>query len=105
MCTDGELEGYSFLNATHLIKGIDHEKSIYTKMKSTDAISGFHYLTYKNSCMGEYNLTRDQEYRGNLLVSEEIKLAFDKKKISGVWLVRPEDFYRPITAEDLLNEL
>lgn len=104
MCTDGELEGYYFLNITHLIKGIDHEKSIYTKMTIADAISGFHYLTYIKGCMGEYKLARDQEYRGNLLVNETVKLVFDKEKITGVWLVRPEEHYRPMTTEDLIND-
>lgn len=103
-CSDGELEGYYFLNITHTIIGIDHEKSIYTKMKTVDAISGFYYFTYKDGCMGDHHLARDQEYRGNLLVSEEIKSIFDKEKITGVRLVRPEDFYRPLTASDLINE-
>lgn len=104
MCTDGELDGYYFLNITHLIKGIDHEKSIYTKMKIADAISRFHYLTYTKGCMGEYKLARDYEYRENLLVSEKIKLVFDKEKITGVYLVKPEEYYRPITPEDLIND-
>lgn len=104
ICSDGELEGYYFLNITHTIIGIDHEKSIYTKMKTVDAISGFHYLTYKHGCMGDHFLARDQEYRGNLLVSEEVKTIFDKEKVTGVRLVRPEDFYRPLTASDLINE-
>jgi hypothetical protein len=104
ICSDGELEGYYFLNITHTIIGIDHEKSIYAKMKTVDAISGFHYLTYKHGCMGDHLLARDQEYRGNLLVSEEVKTIFDKEKVTGVRLVRPEDFYRALTASDLINE-
>ena len=104
MCADGELDGYYFLNITHLIKCIDHEKSIYTKMKIADAISGFHYLTYTKGCMGEYKLARDQEYRGNLLVNEKVKLVFDKEKITGVHLVKPEEHYRPITPDDLIND-
>lgn len=97
VCSDGILEGYYFLNATHTILGIDHEKSIYTKMKTVDAISGFTYLIYKHGCMKEYKLAREQEYPGNLLVSKKIKEIFDKEKITGVWLVRPEDYYRPIS--------
>lgn len=104
ICTDGELEGYYFLNITRLIKGIDHTKSIYTRMTMGDAISGFHYLTYIKNCMGEYKLARDQEYRGNLLVNEKVKLVFNKEKITGVWIVRPEERYRPMTPEDLIND-
>jgi hypothetical protein len=86
-CSDGELEGYYFLNATHTIVGIDHEKSIYTKMKM------FRYLTYKPGCMGEYQLARDKEFLGHLLVSQKIKSVFEQERITGVWLVRPEDYY------------
>jgi hypothetical protein len=106
-CSDGELDGYSFLNSTHLITGIDHEKSICKKMDDYDGtqyIVGFHYLTYLKNCMGEYKLARDQEYRGNLLVNEKVKLVFDKEKITGVYLVNPEEHYRPITPEDLIND-
>ena len=66
-----------------------------------DAISSFDYLTYKADCMGEHYLARDEEYKGNLLVSDKIKSIFDKECISGLWLVRPEDYYRPFTASDI----
>jgi hypothetical protein len=93
VCSDGELEGYEYLNVIHTVVGIDHEKSIYTKMKIVDAISGFKYLTYKSDCMGSYHLARDEEYVVNLLVSEKIKEIFDKEHIKGAGLVRPEDYY------------
>ncbi len=92
ICSDGELEGYSFLNVTVEIIGIDKEKTIYDRSGY-----GFHYLTYKKGCMGEHPLARDKEYHGNLLVSEKLKIIFDKEKITGTWLVRPEEFYRPIS--------
>ncbi len=43
--------------------------------------------------MGKHPLARDKEYHSNLLVSEKLKIIFDKEKITGVWLVRPEEFY------------
>jgi hypothetical protein len=43
--------------------------------------------------MGSHKIARDAEYLGNLLVSEEIKQVFEKEKIKGVWLVRPEEWY------------
>ncbi len=105
ICKDGELNNYYFLNVTHTVSGIDHEKSSYTKMKMADAISRIHYLTYKPDCMQKYDLARDEEYKVHLLVSEKIKQVFDNEKITGVWLVRPEDYYRgPLTAEDLIND-
>jgi hypothetical protein len=103
LCSDGELRGYFFLNVIAEIIGIDHEKSVYTNIETIDkvtgkrivldAISGFTYLTYNPGCMGKYHLARDKEYHGNLLVSEKLKVIFDKEKITGVWLVPPEEFY------------
>jgi hypothetical protein len=90
-CPDGDLEGYYFLNATHTIVGIDHEKSICLKID--DTLNGFRYLTYKPGCMGEYQLARDKEFVGHLLVSQKIKSVFEQERITGVWLVRPEDYY------------
>ena len=92
-CKDGVLTGYKLLNATCKIIGIDHEKSVYTKMKTVDAILGFKYLTYKPGCMGTHKLARDEEYLGNFLVTEEIKQAFEKEKIKGIWFARPEEWY------------
>lgn len=88
ICSDGELSGYSFLNITVEIVGIDYEKTIWTNSKT-----GFKYLTYKTGCMDMHNLARDKEYASNLLVTEKIKIIFDKAKITGVNLVRPEEFY------------
>lgn len=105
-CADGELEGYSFLNVTVEIVGIDHEKSIYSHLQTIDpvtkkkivldVITSFTYLTYQSGCMGEHPLARDKEYHGNLLISEKLKILFDKEKITGLWAVRPEDYYRPL---------
>ncbi len=92
-CKDGILDGYKLLNTTRTIVGIDHEKSIYSLIESTDAILGFNYLTYKPGCMGSLKLARDKEYLSNLLVTEEIKQAFEKEKIKGIWFATPEEWY------------
>lgn len=92
-CKDGILTDYKLLNITHTIKGIDHERSVYTKMKTTDAILGFKYLTYKSGCMEKYKLARDEEYFSNLLVTEEIRQAFEQAKIKGMRFITPEEFY------------
>jgi len=102
MCADGELEGYQLLNATHTIVGIDFEKSKYNKIPMPDDsfIYSWKYLTYKPGCMGVHHIARDQEYIGNLLVSETVKRIFDKEHIIA-GLIRPEEFYRPYTVDDL----
>ncbi|WP_028389331.1 imm11 family protein [Legionella fairfieldensis] len=92
-CKNGILTNYKLLNVTSTIVGIDHEKSIYTKMSQVDAIAGFRYLTYRPGCMGHHKIARDEEYPGNLLVTEEIKQVFEKEKIKGMRFARPEDFY------------
>lgn len=102
-CADGDLEGYYFLNVTHTIKGLDHTQSKYSYIGGTDAILGFKYATYQSGCMGKYDLARDAEYLGHLLVSDKIKKIFDEEEITGVRLVRPEDYYHSITAQDLIN--
>ena len=103
-CKDGILTNYKLLNATSKIKGIDRNKSICTMMKQApDAILGFKYLTYKPGCMGSHKLARDEEYLGNFLVIDEVKQALEKEKIKGVWFVRPEDYYRPLTPEDIVD--
>ena len=94
-CKDGILNNYKLVNITHTIQGIDHEKSVPGAL-------GFKYLTYKPGCMGKHKLARDEEYLGNILVTEGIKQAFEKEKITGVGLVRPEDYYRPITPADII---
>jgi len=92
-CSDRVLTGYKLLNITNMIVGIDHERSVYTKMKLADAISRFKYLTYKPGCMGIHKLARDKEYFTNILATEEVKQAFAKEKVKGVRLVTPEEYY------------
>jgi hypothetical protein len=100
-CKDGVLKNYKIVNVIHTIKGIDHEKSVYDTMANCDAIGGFKYLTYLPGCMGNRKIARDEEYMGNILVTEEIKQAFEKEKIKGACFFRPEDYYRPLTQADL----
>jgi len=92
-CKDGVLENYYFLNATHCVKGLDHEKSDYHKMLTVDVIGGFRYAVYKPHCLGAHYLARDEEYKGHLLANDAIKKLFEKHKIMGAWIVRPEEYY------------
>lgn len=107
ICKDDILDNYYFVNVTHTITGIDYNKSICNKTKVGDQefIHGFQYLHYLQNCMQDHKLARDQEYKPHLLVNDAIKQIFDKEKIRGVWLARPEEFYKgPLTAEDLIND-
>ncbi len=100
-CDDASVSGYGFINIIHKIVGIDSEKSQYTTMIKTPRIRSFNYLTYTVGCMKQLNLARDEEYLGNLLVSAPVFHVFQLKHISGVNLIRPELFYRPVTIDDL----
>ena len=46
--------------------------------------------------MGKHHLARDKESLTNLLVSETIKRTFEREKITGAGIVRPEEYYGPI---------
>lgn len=104
-CTDGDLEGYYFLNVTHEIKGIDFEKSDYEKidMPRNTFRYDFNYMVYKPNCMDDYKFAREKDYHGNLIISKDMAHAIEKGHFKGIYLVRPEDFYHPITAQDLIN--
>ena len=104
-CAEGELEGYYFLNVTHAIKVTDFEKLVYEEVEDAqDPFQyDFDYIAYKPDCLGQHKFARDEYEHGNLLVSEDAALAMNAAKITGVRLIRPEDFYRPITAQDLID--
>lgn len=91
-CKDGVLRDYKIVNITHQIHGIDHEKSI-----NVSGGRGIKNIVYKPGCMGTYQLARETEdYRSDLLVSDEVKQAFEKEKIKGVDFQTPYDFYSSI---------
>ncbi|CAM2944463.1 imm11 family protein [Legionella worsleiensis] len=93
-CKDGILTNYKLLNITTTVVGLDHDKSVY-KTDGT-AISSISYGTYKMGCMDEHHIARDEEWKGNILVTESIKSAFEQKKIKGHEFVTPEDYYTSI---------
>jgi hypothetical protein len=101
MCLDGELEGYFFLNVTHLIQGIDHDQSIYSLLDLPDGakiIYTVRKLVLKEGCMKDHDLARDQDLKSNLLVSQKIYDAFQAAKIKGVRLVTPDEYYEGLNA-------
>lgn len=92
-CKDAVLTDYKLLNVTHKIIGIDRDKSIYSTFENSDDIRRIKYLTYKSGCMKNHKLARDADYLGHLLVTEEIKLAFEREQIKGPNFIKPEDYY------------
>jgi hypothetical protein len=101
VCLDGELEGYFFLNVTQLIKGIDHDQSIYSLLDLPDGakmIYTVRKLVLKPGCMKGHDLARDQDLTTNLLVSQPIYDAFQAAKIKGARLVTPDEYYEGLNA-------
>jgi hypothetical protein len=102
VCLDGELEGYFFLNVTQLIKGIDHDQSIYSLLDLPDGakmIYTVRKLVLKPGCMKGHDLARDQDLKTNLLVSQQIYDAFKSAKIKGVRLVTPDEYYDRLNSQ------
>ncbi len=93
-CTDGILSNtYFYMNILHTIKGLDHEKSVYTKIPGEEDIFSFKRCVYKENALNGFHIARDVEYFANLLVNEQIKGAFDAAKVTGVKLIPPEEVH------------
>jgi len=92
-CPDGELKGYKILNACHIIKGIDHDQSVYTRMKMGDFILSFKRLFYKPGCMHKHLIARDADYKTHLLVNEALHDILQNQNLIGMRLVVPEEYY------------
>jgi hypothetical protein len=88
---DGELEGYKLLNIINKVIGIDKSQSKFTFVPGTDQIMSFRYLKYKDGCLGEHALARDEEYSSNLIVSQALVEKLRELKVTGVALYLPED--------------
>jgi hypothetical protein len=82
---DGELPGYSIVNATHTVHCIDHERSIYKKMTGADAILSFQRLVCLSGCMGVHALARDEEYLSHLLVRGDLRESLGFLKLLGLY--------------------
>lgn len=95
-CKDCMLDTYQLVNVTQAVEGVDHERSIYRKMLNADAIGGFKRLTLRDGCMGKYKIARLAEFKSHILVTEEIKQAFEAEKITGLRFVEPEKYYAEI---------
>jgi hypothetical protein len=91
---DGFSDRYKLVNVTKTIRGLDREQSQYTNVPGTDQIMGFRRAIYKEDCMGSLQLARDEEYKGHILVNEELATrlrALGRNK--GIGLYSPAQIY------------
>jgi hypothetical protein len=97
ICRDGELSGYTMLNSTRMIDGIDFERSIpdYLGGDENDEkyIIGFKRLTMKPGCMDHCGLARDENDILTVFVSQHLVDIFKQAKITGVDFMIPNDYY------------
>jgi hypothetical protein len=101
ICTDGALNGYGILNITHMMRGINHDESIYSLLDlpgGAKMISIIRKLVFKEGCLEDHGLARDVELRSHLIVSQQIYDAFKSAKIKGVRLVTPDEYYEGLNA-------
>ncbi|MDR3442411.1 MAG: hypothetical protein P4L65_05280 [Legionella sp.] len=93
-CSDEVLTHYKLLNATHSFAKTSRAHSLASIIHDDpDAFLGFRYLTYQPECMGNLKLARSDEYRTNLLVTADIKHAFEAHKIKGARFIEPTHYY------------
>ena len=95
LCSDGELDGYFFVNVISKVAAVDYDKSdiMLIKVPDTEDLNLMNHPVYKPNALGEHLLARDQDHDSDILVSPKIKELFERHKITGAWIARPEDFY------------
>ncbi|GIW80227.1 MAG: hypothetical protein KatS3mg105_2034 [Gemmatales bacterium] len=75
-CKDGTIDDYCVVVITHSVRGLDHEKSIYTLAPGSKSIMGLRKAVYRDECLGSHDAARDAEYLSNLLISDRLHAAF-----------------------------
>ena len=90
ICIDGLIDDYFLVNVTHCVHAINHEKS-KCKYDEDNWLWGFDHLEYFPDCLGEYDIARDIEYHGNLIVSERVKELFEENNFTGYGLYSPNE--------------
>ena len=84
VCKDGELRDYKALNILNKVDVSDPEKSIYTYfITAPDKISGYDKCVFKENCMGNIHIARDEKFRPEIIISETLKNALQKAKVKG----------------------
>ncbi len=81
---DGQLEEFSLLNITQLVSSIDFEKSQYDLYPNTNYIQNFQKRVHKLNGVSSNLLAREERYKGNIMVADDIYEAFQSNKIKGI---------------------
>ncbi len=91
VAADRELEGYTILNLVHTVRSIDHGRSEVTLIPGTDSVMSIRKLTCLPDCLRPFALARDEEYRSNVLVREDVRDALVGIGVEGVGLYLPSE--------------
>jgi hypothetical protein len=89
--TDGTITSCCMLNVTSQVHGIDHERSLYVKMKRANAIRSFHRLVLRENFMGTHCVAREAEYLPYILVSSSVRDLLEGSGFRGLQALLPEE--------------
>lgn len=78
-----KVNGYYLLNILNLVEILDKERSVFTKIKNSNAILKFEKLVYKKENLINHNIARNSDYLQHVVVSQQLKEIFDKENIKG----------------------
>jgi hypothetical protein len=86
---DGIIDDYVIVVATNTVRGLDHEKSVYTQFSGSKAIMGFRKAVYREGCLGDLSIAREGEYLSHLLISR--RLHDGLQRFDGLGLYCPSE--------------
>jgi hypothetical protein len=81
---DCSLSTYWLLHITHFVQGLDHARSIYTRVRGTDRIWRFRRCHYRQDCLGAHHIAREAEYFPHILASTQLWELFRDLIVTGV---------------------
>ncbi|WP_046229087.1 imm11 family protein [Paenibacillus algorifonticola] len=81
---DKKILNYFLINILHAVDILNKDESKYSTIKGTNAILGFDKIVYNHNDIPNHHIVRNADYRSHVLVSDELKEAFEQSKIKGV---------------------
>lgn len=93
LASDEEIPGYRILNAIHKVSAIDRGVSDFHYVRGTSSIMAFRKLRLLESCLGEYEMARNQEYLPHLLISNRLRDRLNQASARPLGLYLAEELW------------
>lgn len=77
---DGLIDTYNSVIALNMVEAIDFRNSEFILIPGTSEILKFNRLFLRSNALGGLNIARVKEYNSFLLISEKLKLSFEKAR-------------------------